>query len=250
MVRLGKDGTEHESTDGTAGSREQTSRIKGVLHKDHKAQVEQAPVYHSVDSLNFTSSGGRKSDHEGSTIAESKGSCASRSKGKFTTPSSVPAVSACTSAAAPIQHTPAPSVREDKLRYWPAYESNGLVSGGSQSRRASSVLTTGTWDPPTNMIGSHLFHLPICTALLNQTCRRLLVLMYRARVVSTLSVIHTNIMCPHQLVDQKADTHLGGHIIMGAPRNMRCISGYNVMAVESHPLLGLATSLMCKFFKY
>jgi next to BRCA1 gene 1 protein len=141
MVRLGKDGTEHESTDGTAGSREQTSRIKGVLRKDHKAQVEQAPVYHSVDSLNFTSSGGRKSDHEGSTIAESKGSCASRSKGNFTTPSSVPAVSACTSAAAPIQHTPAPSVREDKLRYWPAYESNGLVSGGSQSRRASSVLS-------------------------------------------------------------------------------------------------------------
>jgi next to BRCA1 gene 1 protein len=114
---------------------------KNVLQEDHKAQVEQAPLYHSVDSLNFTSSGGKKSDHEGSTIAESKGRCASQSKGKSTISSSVPAVSACTSVATPIQHTSAPSVAEDKLRCWPTYGSNGLIGGGSQSRRASSVLS-------------------------------------------------------------------------------------------------------------
>ncbi|KAK3142293.1 hypothetical protein QOZ80_4BG0344740 [Eleusine coracana subsp. coracana] len=45
--------------------------LKSVLPEDPEAQVEQAPVYHSVDSLKFTGSLGNKSHRKGSTIAES-----------------------------------------------------------------------------------------------------------------------------------------------------------------------------------
>ncbi|GJN02588.1 hypothetical protein PR202_ga19952 [Eleusine coracana subsp. coracana] len=45
--------------------------LKSVLPEDPEAQVEQAPVYHSVDSLKFTGSLGNKSHRKGSTITES-----------------------------------------------------------------------------------------------------------------------------------------------------------------------------------
>jgi next to BRCA1 gene 1 protein len=150
--------------------------LKSVLPVDHKAQAEQAPVYHSVDSLKFTSSGGKKSDCKGSTVAESKGRCASQSKGKSATSYSVPAVSASTYAPIPIQHTSAPSMSENKLRYWPTYGSNGLVGGSSLSRRASSELPpyhrhlgssgiiNSDWQPsfapPANMYGPPKLDMP------------------------------------------------------------------------------------------
>jgi next to BRCA1 gene 1 protein len=150
--------------------------LKSVLPVEHKAQAEQAPVYHSVDSLKFTSSGGKKSDFKGSTVAESKGRCASQSKGKSATSYSVPAVSASTYAPIPIQHASAPSMSENKLRYWPTYGSNGLVGGSSLSRRASSELPPYHWHlgssgiinsdwqpsfaPPANMYGPPKLDMP------------------------------------------------------------------------------------------
>ncbi|GJN27277.1 hypothetical protein PR202_gb15286 [Eleusine coracana subsp. coracana] len=153
--------------------------LKSVLPEDPEAQVEQAPVYHSVDSLKFTGSLGNKSHRKGSTIAESMVRRASQSKGKSATPSAVPPVSSSTYTTTPIQHTPATFVRENKLRYCPTYGHNGLL-----------------------------------------------------------------------VIIQKADSHLGIHTIMEAWHNLCSINGYNVMAVEQHPFLGLVTSLMYLNFQY
>ncbi|TVU15586.1 hypothetical protein EJB05_39116 [Eragrostis curvula] len=99
-------------------------------------------------------------ENKGNTVSECKGRCDSQSKGKSSTSSAVPPIPAA------AYYTLAPSVVENKARYWPTYGSNGLVSGGLQSRRLPSTVlppyiphwgssgnTNSDWlhTPPTNM---------------------------------------------------------------------------------------------------
>ncbi|KAL6652531.1 hypothetical protein ACP70R_011456 [Stipagrostis hirtigluma subsp. patula] len=107
--------------------------LKSVLSEDPIANIEQAPPLHpAAKSLVFTSSGGMKSDGNGSAAAETKSKSDDRSKGKSVVSSFAPPVSTTSRCAPRRRFIPDDQYMDgNPLSYVPnpIFGSNGMANG-------------------------------------------------------------------------------------------------------------------------